>query len=173
MNTTLSNLDAVLRLLVAAGLGSVIGWERQFRGHPVGDRTFSLVCVGAAAFTIAAIPFPADAGKVIAGIVTGVGFIGGGLVFRQPMTTDVHGTATEVHGMTTAVGMWAMVAVGVLSGIGRMLLATLTAVLVLFILELRHLPGVSRLDARRFMSGHRQDDDPPMGMGPDWRESGL
>ena len=156
----------MMRLLVAAGLGSAIGWERQFRGHPVGDRTFSLVCVGAAAFTIAAVPFPDDAGKVIAGIVTGVGFIGGGLVFRQP-------NADEIHGMTTAVGMWAMVAVGVLSGIGRISLAAMAAVLVLFILELRHLPGVNRLDARRYMSGHRQDDDPPKGMGPDWKEEGL
>ena len=162
---TVSNLDAVLRLLVAAGLGSAIGWERQFRGHPVGDRTFSLVCIGAAAFTVAAIPFPADAGKVIAGIVTGVGFIGGGLVFRQP-------NGSEIHGMTTAVGMWAMVGVGVLAGIGRMSLAAMTSVLVLFILELRHLPYLNRLDARRFMSGHRQDDDPPRGMGTDGNNDG-
>jgi putative Mg2+ transporter-C (MgtC) family protein len=155
--SSISTFEAIIRILVAAGLGSVVGWERQFRGHPVGDRTFSLVCIGAAGFTVAAIPFPADAGKVIAGIVTGVGFIGGGLVFRQ---TD----SGEVHGMTTAVGVWAMVAVGVLAGIGRLALASSTAVLVLVILELRHLPVVNRLDARRFMKGHRRDEDPPSGM---------
>ena len=69
---------------------------------------------------------------------------------------------------TTAVGLWAMVGVGVLAGTGRLLLAALTAVLILFVLELRHIPGVAKLDARRYSGGHRKDDDPPIGMGPDW-----
>jgi len=154
---SVSNLAAIARLATAGGLGFVVGWERQVRGHKAGDRTFALVCLGAAAFTLAAIPFPADAGKVIAGIATGVGFIGGGLLFQRSR----HG---DVHELTTAGALWAMVGVGVLAGIGRYLVALVASILVLLILELRYLPVLDMLDARR-VTNRRQDSDPPRGRG--------
>ena len=151
---SVGNGEALGRLALAAALGFGVGWERQARGHRAGDRTFALVCLGAAAFTLAAIPFPADAGKVIAGIVTGVGFLGAGLVARPRADA-------EPHGLTTAGAVWSMVAVGVLAGIGRLLLAAVTALAILVVLELRYVPGLGRLDARRHAARLRQDDDTP------------
>ena len=148
------NTEALVRLGLAGSLGFVVGWERQARGHRAGDRTFALVCIGATAFTLTAIPFPADAGKVIAGIATGVGFLGAGLVARPNGDADA-----EPQGLTTAGAVWSMVAVGVLSGIGRLLLSTVTAVAILFVLEIRYIPGLRRLDARRHAGQMRQDSD--------------
>jgi putative Mg2+ transporter-C (MgtC) family protein len=149
----LSNGQALVRLALSAGLGYVVGWERQVRGHSAGDRTFALVCLGATAFTIAAVPFPSDAGKVIAGIVTGVGFLGAGLVARP------HAMA-EPHGLTTASAVWSMVAVGVLAGIGRLLLASVVALVILFVLEIRYVPGLSLLDARRHTRARHDESEP-------------
>ncbi len=155
VSAQVGDLEALGRICLAALLGFVVGWERRLRGHSAGDRTFALACVGAAAFTVAAVPFPDDAGKVIAGIVTGVGFIGGGLVFRPQ-------TGKDVHGLTTAVGLWAMVAVGVLAGIGRLVLASGTTVVVVVLLELQQLPVLQLLDADRFMErrGQPNKDEP-------------
>ncbi len=73
------------RVALAAGLGFTIGLEREVRGHPAGSRTFALVAAGAAGFTTIAIDaFPSTAEKLIAGIVTGIGFIGAGVVLRDP-----------------------------------------------------------------------------------------
>ena len=149
-----SNEAALARLALATVLGFVVGWERQARGHKAGDRTFALVCLGASAFTLTAIPFPNDAGKVIAGIVTGVGFLGAGLVSRGR-------ESTEPQGLTTAGALWAMVAVGVLAGTGRLLLSTVTAIAVVFVLEMRYVPGLRRIDARRHTDKLRQDADEP------------
>jgi putative Mg2+ transporter-C (MgtC) family protein len=72
------------RIVAAALLGGLVGWERYVRGQQAGDRTFALVAAGAAAFTALGVDaFPNTAEKVIAGIVTGIGFIGGGLLLRS------------------------------------------------------------------------------------------
>ena len=83
------------RIALAAGLGFAVGWEREVRGHPAGSRTFALVAAGSAGFTAIAIDaFPSTAEKLIAGIVTGIGFIGAGVVLRDP--------GGHVRGLTTA-----------------------------------------------------------------------
>jgi hypothetical protein len=70
------DLVLLTRIFVGSLLGCVIGWEREARGSAAGDRTFGLVSLGAAAFTAAGVEhFPATAEKVMAGIVTGVGFL--------------------------------------------------------------------------------------------------
>lgn len=150
--------DLVLfgRIALAALLGFVIGWEREARGQVAGDRTFTLVAMGAAAFTALSVDaFPATAEKLIAGIVTGVGFIGAGVVLRTPKG--------ELRGLTTAAAIWAVAAVGVLAGASRPVLATLCAALILVILELRHVPGLRFLDARRYVGRFRDDASPPPG----------
>jgi len=146
--------DATLfgRIVLAAVLGGAIGWERYVRGQTVGDRTFALVAIGAAAFTTLGVDaFPASAEKLIAGIITGIGFIGGGLLLRSE--------GGIVRGLTTSTAIWATAAVAVCAGAGFLLLATAVAALELLVLELRYIPLLDRLDARHWVDRSRSDSD--------------
>ena len=140
------------RIALAAALGFGVGWEREVRGHPAGARTFALVCAGSAALTAIAVDaFPATAEKLIAGIVTGIGFIGAGIVLRDP-----HG---HVRGLTTAAAIWAIAAVGIIAGGARFVLASLTALLFVAVLELRAIPLVRRLDPQRWAHHFTNETD--------------
>lgn len=146
------DLELFGRIALAALLGGVVGWERYVRGQMVGDRTFALVAVGAAAFTALGVDaFPTSAEKLIAGIITGIGFIGGGLLLRAQ--------GGVVHGLTTSTAIWAVAAVAVLAGAGDGVLAIAVAVLVLLILELRYIPLLNRLDARHWVEHVRTDSE--------------
>lgn len=130
------------RIALAAFFGYVIGWEREFRGKAAGERTFALLALGAAAFTGLGVElFPASAEKVIAGVVTGVGFLGAGLIFR--------GSEQMIIGLTTAASAWAASAVGVLCGAGEYWVAFFSTALILLLLESNFLPVIRRFDARR------------------------
>ena len=140
------------RVVLAGLLGGVIGWERYVRGQFVGDRTFALVAIGAAAFTALGVDaFPVTAEKLIAGIITGIGFIGGGLLFRAQ--------GGVIRGLTTSTAIWAVAAVAVCAGAGYLVLAIAVAVLVLLVLELRFIPILDRLDARHWVDRTRSDTD--------------
>ncbi len=78
-------LEMSLRLLLAAALGAIIGYQRERVGKPAGLRTHVLICVGAALFTVTFIYGfgPADPARVAAGIVTGIGFLGAGAISTQ------------------------------------------------------------------------------------------
>jgi putative Mg2+ transporter-C (MgtC) family protein len=141
----------VVRVLVAAGIGMVVGWEREIRNRAAGSRTFGLMTVGAALFTIAGVLVPDEPGRVIAGIATGVGFIGAGVVWR--------GHAHDVHGLTTAAGMWAMVGAGVLAGLGRPLLAAAVAGLIIFLFEFPYIPLIRSIDPRQIQHKFMRDTD--------------
>ncbi|MBI3977071.1 MAG: MgtC/SapB family protein [Chloroflexi bacterium] len=122
-----------LRLLVAAVLGAAVGLERERRRRPAGVRTFMLVALGSALFTVVSIfgfggPIT-DPSRVAAQIVTGIGFIGAGVVFRS---------GTSVFGLTTAASIWAVAAIGMASGVGLYGLAIIATALVLFVLYLVH-----------------------------------
>jgi len=135
------------RMALAAGLGYAIGFEREWRGKPAGERTFALIALGAAGFTAIGVEgFPSSAEKVIAGVVTGVGFLGAGLIFRE--------AAGGILGLTTAASAWAVAAVAVLVGSGAFLSGILSTLLVLFILELNRLPVI-----RRILAQHIRDQD--------------
>lgn len=130
------------RVAIAALLGYAVGWEREFRGKAAGERTFALVALGAAAATAVAVEhFPDSADRVIQGVVTGIGFLGAGLIFRAE--------EGAVTGLTTAASAWSVAAIGVLSGLGELAWAAATSALVLVILEMNFLPFVRRFDARR------------------------
>lgn len=136
------DLRLVGRMALGAALGYAVGWERQFRGSTAGERTFALVALGSAAFTVIGVEdFPATAEKVLAGIVTGVGFLGAGMIMRDE--------AGAVHGLTTAAAIWACSALGIIAGAGEAVIASLASVLILLLLELQHVPGGSVLDAGR------------------------
>ena len=113
--------DDLARLLLAAGLGGAIGFERELRDREAGFRTHILVCVGAALFTIvSAYGFRgfltsgdqvvrADPTRIAAQIVTGIGFLGAGAIIRQGLS---------VRGLTTAATLWVVAAIGIAAGAG-------------------------------------------------------
>ena len=143
-----------LALLGRVGLGFVlafvVGFERELRGSPAGNRTFALVGTGTTAITAVTLK---SSPQAVAGAVTGIGFIGAGVVF--------HGQGELVRGLTTAAGIFATAALGVVVGSGRLLLGVATAVMVLVTLELRYVAALGLLDARRYESRFRSDVDPP------------
>ena len=121
-----TQLDVVLRLAVALVLGALIGIEREYRGHPAGVRTMGMVSVGACIFTAAGIFFlpghATDPTRVAAQVVTGVGFLGAGAIFRSE---------DGVRGLTTAATVWVVAALGMAVGFGLYLLASLATLVVL------------------------------------------
>jgi len=143
----LSEWELLGRMALATALGYAIGFEREWRGKPAGERTFALIALGAAGFTAIGVEgFPASAEKVIAGVVTGVGFLGAGLIFRE--------ATGGILGLTTAASAWAVAAVAVLVGSGAFVAGIASTVLVLFILELNRLPVI-----RRFLAQQRRERD--------------
>ncbi len=118
-------LEMVLRLLLAAVLGGIIGLERMHAGKLAGVRTSMLVSVGAALFTVASIYGfgSADAARVAAGVVAGIGFLGAGAIIR---TGEGY-----LAGLTTAAGIWAVAAIGLAAGAGMYIVATAAAVIAL------------------------------------------
>jgi len=142
------------RIALASLFGFLIGLEREYRGKPAGERTFALLALGAAAFTGVGVElFPASAEKVIAGVATGVGFLGAGIIFRMEMGSP--------RGLTTAASSWAATAIGVLCGSALYLTAALSTVLTLIILESDRIPVVRSL--LEFARG--QEDQPDDGHG--------
>jgi putative Mg2+ transporter-C (MgtC) family protein len=115
------------RLALAAILGGVIGLEREYRGYPAGVRTMALVCMGSALFADMSRVYSGD-DRIAAQIVTGIGFLGAGLIFREGYT---------VKGVTTAATIWTVAAVGVALGIEAYLVATFGALFAVILLELR------------------------------------
>jgi len=138
------------RVMTGFALAFVIGFERKLRGSPAGDRTFALIGAGTAALT--AVSF-ASSPQAVAGAITGIGFIGAGVVF--------HGQGDLVKGLTTAAAIFATAAIGVVVGSGHLLVGVITAAIVLLTLELRYTPFLDFLDARRYESRFRSDHDPP------------
>ena len=123
----------VLRLMLAAVLGFVLGFEREQQGKAAGVRTHMLVAIGSAMFVL--IPqqtgiVPADMSRVIQGLVAGVGFLCAGTILKQGKDES------HVQGLTTAAGLWMTAAIGMACGLGREATALLSALLALAVLSL-------------------------------------
>jgi putative Mg2+ transporter-C (MgtC) family protein len=120
---SLLDLELMLRILMAFVLGGVIGYERETTQRPAGLRTHMLVASGSAVFTIVSIyafvgqGTVRDPARVAAQIVTGVGFLGAGTIWR---------TSSTVRGLTTAASIWLVAAIGMLVGSGLYALAIFT-----------------------------------------------
>ena len=126
MNET---VEMVLRLVLAAVLGGLIGAEREWRGKVAGTRTHLLVALGAALMMLVpqrAFGGVGDPGRVVAQIVSGIGFIGAGAIM-----VDRH----SVHGLTTAAGIWVAAGIGMATAAGLYVLAAAATVLSLIGLE--------------------------------------
>jgi putative Mg2+ transporter-C (MgtC) family protein len=126
----------VARLALAALLGAFIGLERELRGYPAGVRTVALVTAGSALFTEISRLMGGSEDRIAAGIVSGIGFLGAGLIFREGYT---------VRGITTAATVWSAAAIGMAVGRELYLVGGLGALLVFILLEAR--PVVRRLEA--------------------------
>ena len=123
-------LEEIVALAVAVVLGGIVGLEREINGKPAGIRTNILICLGAAAFTVVSKHLGTDygtgTGRMAAGIVAGVGFLGAGALIQE---------GSGVHGLTTAASIWLVASIGIACGVGLYRLAvvvTLLALLVLF-----------------------------------------
>lgn len=125
------DVESFWRLLLALGSGMCLGLNRDLHHKPAGVRTFSLVSVGAALVTIAATQLlpddPGAVGRVIQGVLTGIGFVGAGVIF--------HGdSGKRVAGLTTAAAVWFTAVLGIACGLGRYSLVIMGLIAALTIL---------------------------------------
>jgi putative Mg2+ transporter-C (MgtC) family protein len=122
--------EEAAQVSVAFIIGAVIGLEREFRSKPAGFRTMIIICVGACLYTILSKEAgPASSDRIASNIVTGIGFIGAGVIFKEGIT---------VNGLTTAALIWVTAALGMAIGYHNYPLAivvSIMVVIVLFILE--------------------------------------
>lgn len=126
-----------MRLVLSVIAGGFIGLEREVVHKPAGIRTHMLVCLGSAVFVLATLEtLPNETARIIAGIATGIGFLGAGTIFRSK---------SEVHGLTTAASIWAVSAVGLTIGLGYYLMAIISVVLILIVLQLNKMEFFKRL----------------------------
>ena len=132
----LSDMDQIvrmaIRLIAATVLGGIIGIERERIGKPAGLRTHMLTALGSALFVVSAAEAGmsiGDMSRVIQGLATGIGFIGGGAILKLT-------EKREIEGLTTSAGIWMTAAVGVAVGLGRLWTAVLSMLLGWIILRI-------------------------------------
>lgn len=122
--------EMLLKIVLAALLGGIVGLERELANKEAGLRTMILIAVGSALITILSFAFPLLAGggdpaRLAAQIVTGIGFLGAGAIIQARMA---------VHGLTTAASIWTVSAVGIAVGCGFYLFSLLVTLLVVLVL---------------------------------------
>ncbi len=118
------------KLLLAFLFGSIIGWERERSGHEAGIRTFGLISLGSCAFGIISMSVnDGDHGRIAAQIVSGIGFIGAGSIFRQD---------GFIKGLTTAATLWCAAAVGLAIAFKLYMISAFTTAIILLFLSLGH-----------------------------------
>jgi putative Mg2+ transporter-C (MgtC) family protein len=117
----------VTRSLIAAFLGALIGWQRESRGSRAGIRTFAAVSLGACTFGLvsAHVSDRADPTRIAAQVVSGIGFLGAGVILRDQ---------GRVVGLTTAATLWSAAAVGLAIAYGMYILGTLNALIIFLFL---------------------------------------
>ncbi|AWK87561.1 MgtC/SapB family protein [Azospirillum thermophilum] len=131
----------LLHLLGALGVGVLLGYERSYHGRAAGMRTYALVCVASTVLTVVnaypsmwyggmghpPVPGSGDPTRVIQGIVTGIGFLGAGVIMREGLS---------IRGLSTAASIWATAAIGVTIGLGFYMVAIAAAILFVAIMSL-------------------------------------
>jgi putative Mg2+ transporter-C (MgtC) family protein len=127
----------IIRIALSVLLGGIIGAEREYRSKSAGFRTIILISIGSCLFTILSkLINPVDPDRLAAGIVTGIGFLGAGVIFKSD---------NRVTGLTTAATIWATAAIGMSAGSGYYIYACVTCVLALLVLML-FTPLENRID---------------------------
>jgi putative Mg2+ transporter-C (MgtC) family protein len=146
--TYIDPLQIFLRLLLSMFLGGAIGWERERRRQPAGLRTHMLICLGATLLMITSIYIPqtfqnfqnGDPGRIAAQVVSGIGFLGAGAIFRL---------GVNIKGLTTAATIWVVAAIGLSVGAGVYAGALFGTLFILFILT-----GLNKVEKKFFPSSH-------------------
>ena len=151
------HMEFLLRLLIAALLGALIGFERDIHGRAAGLRTHLLVSMGAAAFVIlslliSSVGGPAqrvgaaspDPGRIAAQVVTGIGFLGAGAIIKEGLT---------IRGLTTAASLWVVAGIGMASGAGYYrIAAAATAIAIVSLVWLKYLERFYQKDSYRTLT---------------------
>ena len=148
----LGSSEVILRMVVAALLGGLVGLEREVSDQPAGFRTHILVSLGAALFTlVGAYSFDeegVDATRIAAQVVTGIGFIGAGVIFQ-------HGPS--IKGLTTAASLWVTAAIGTAAALGYWDAALVTTIIT--VVSLYGLKRVGRNVFPRLRGKNREEED--------------
>lgn len=139
---TQADWTILMRASLAAVLGYLIAIQRRTAGAPIRGRAISLAALTAATLTALFVEIqPDELGRIVQGITTGIGFLGAGVIFRNAIG--------EVHGLTTAAGMWSMSAVGATVGSGHELLGILLTVVIYLLMSSGEWPIMKRLQQRQ------------------------
>jgi len=132
--TFTENIQIFIRLILAFLAGGLIGYQREKAEKPAGLRTHILVCIGSALITLVSIygfgKMGSDPSRIVAQIVSGIGFLGAGTIFRF---------GTSVKGLTTAASLWAICGVGIAIGVGLYFAALLSVSFIMAVLALLEL----------------------------------
>lgn len=133
----MTTLDFSIRILASILFGFMIGVERQLTGHPAGIQTNVLVCLGSCIFVLVAQIMPtSDATRIASQVVTGVGFLGSGIIFKD---------GVNVRGINTAATIWCAAAIGVLTSSGEILYALIaTSAIVLINIAFKQTAGIMK-----------------------------
>lgn len=121
--------EIVLRLVVSLLIGAAIGLEREYWSKAAGFRTMIMICLGSTLFTLISLRMEVGTGsqRIASNIVTGIGFLGGGVIFKDGLT---------ISGITTATTIWITAALGMVVGIGEFYIAMVALVIVLVVLSI-------------------------------------
>lgn len=141
-HTVINDFEMFFRIIYACVLGGLIGWERERHRNIVsaGIRTYGAISLGACAFGVMGLYIvDSDPSRIASQVVTGIGFLGGGIIFRQ---------GDYVTGLTTAATLWATAAVGLAVSMGLYLMAALTAILIYLLLYLPRMEWWKRISVK-------------------------
>ena len=156
------NLELLMaaRAVLAALLGALIGYEREQHGREAGIRTYAAVSLGACVFGLVSshASMSADPTRIAAQVVTGVGFLGAGVILREQ---------GRITGLTTAGTIWAAASMGLAIAFGMYILGALAALIVLGLLAAHHLPGWSRLQNNGEDASRTAGENGALRQGPD------
>jgi len=150
-----AELIIVSKLIISFFLGAFIGFDRERHGQDAGIRTYAAVCIGATLFTAITahlVSNPADTSRVIANIVTGVGFLGAGIIYRNS-------SAGTSHGLTTAATVWCTSAVGVAVGLNMFIISIVASLALYFLLSLHHQKWYLKWKQKMVHEGEKENDD--------------
>lgn len=148
----LPDIDVLLRVLVALGLGWLLGYERYSHGLAAGTQVYCLVCTASYALTAVSGPPTSFTGSIL----TGIGFLGAGIIVKS---------GTNIRGLTTAASVWSSAAIGILVGLGHLLAAV--CVVAIFIVCMVYVPRIERLFpvqialevSLHYRQGHRPNEE--------------
>ena len=136
------DVENLFRLILAIGLGALIGFERELKHRPAGLRTHMLVSLGATIFAVTSISFDIEPGRIAAGIVAGIGFLGAGTIIAHK---------GHVKGITSAATLWVVAGIGLAVGIGEYYIAIISGIAVFIILRFEKLE--KKIDPTKDNSG--------------------